>query len=103
VLGALHAALPDGVERSTLTLWPEHFDLAGTVGPEARRVNVGASAGDDAHPLPYLYVGPWEPVDRDEPFWNEPWGASLPYELALDPEAALAFLRRGLVLAGAIG
>jgi hypothetical protein len=102
VLDALHASLRPDVERSACTLWPEHLDLAGTVGEESRRVNVGASPGDGAHDLPYLYVGPWAAVDPDEPFWNEPWGASLARPEGLDPVTALAFLQRGLVLAGAV-
>lgn len=28
-------------------------------------VNVGGSPGDEGHPLPYLYVGPWS-VDADD-------------------------------------
>ena len=37
-------------------LWPEHFDVAVT----DNEVNYGVSAGDDGHPLPYAYVGPWD-------------------------------------------
>ena len=42
-------------------LWPEHFDIAIEVGSEARgaRANCGFSPGDDDHPEPYAYVGPW--------------------------------------------
>ena len=36
------------------TLWPEHFDLALTIG----EVNYGGSPGDARHPGPYVYVGP---------------------------------------------
>jgi hypothetical protein len=56
-------------------LWPEHFDVAVTEG----EVNYGVSAGDDHHPTPYAYVGPW--TARHGPFWNAPFGALL----ALDP------------------
>jgi len=86
-------------------LWPEHFDVAVDLGDEARggRANFGGSPGDEAHPLPYLYVGPW--VARSGPFWNEPFGASLSYDVLLasddQRESALSFLRRGLrLLAG---
>jgi hypothetical protein len=63
------------------------------------------SPGDDAHAEPYVYVAPWSPVDRAEPWWNDRAfnGASLSFsELARDPDAyaaAGAFLRRGLELA----
>ena len=48
-------------EPSPVTLWPEHFDIAIEMGSEAagRRANYGVSPGDDEHPEPYLYVGPW--------------------------------------------
>ena len=36
-------------------LWPEHFDVAATED----EVNYGVSAGDDYHPTPYAYLGPW--------------------------------------------
>ena len=70
-------AAPDD-DPSEAQLWPEHFDLALSIGPEGRRANVGASPGDADHDAPYLYVGPWEP--RPGGIWNEPWGASLGYE-----------------------
>lgn len=46
---------------SPAILWPEHFDLAIELGDEGRgrRANYGASPGDESHPQPYLYVGPW--------------------------------------------
>ena len=50
-------------------LWPEHFD----VGITLDEVNYGASPGDDAHPGPYAYVGPWTPREGD--FWNASFGA----------------------------
>jgi hypothetical protein len=86
-------------------LWPEHFDLAFDVGDEAAgaRVNLGASPGDAEHALPYLYVGPWSDRPRHDPYWNEPFGASLGYDalLAADDQraTALTFLRRGVELA----
>jgi hypothetical protein len=74
-----------------VTLWPEHFDVATTFED---RVNLGASPGDEDHPRPYLYVGPWE--HHEGPFWNEPFGASLGDEHVDGPAAAVAFFRRGL-------
>ncbi len=50
-------------------LWPEHFDVAVTED----EVNYGVSPGDDFHPLPYAYVGPW--TSRIGAFWNAPFGA----------------------------
>ena len=80
-------------------LWPEHFDMAVDLGDakRGRRANYGASPGDELHPEPYLYVGPWDLARRgDATFWNAPFGASLPYRAAVDePGAALAFFRRG--------
>ena len=48
---------------STPILWPEHFDVAIELGSEAagERANYGLSPGDENHPEPYLYVGPWRP------------------------------------------
>ena len=53
------------------SLWPEHFDIAIESGPEAlgRRANYGASPGDEQHPEPYLYVGPWQDQGGGE-LWN---------------------------------
>jgi hypothetical protein len=92
----------ESADASLVQLWPEHFDLAVDLGDgeAGGRANFGGSPGDDGHPEPYLYVGPWAP--RTGPFWNEPFGASLAYPslLAVDTaadqrELALAWLRRG--------
>jgi len=69
-------ASPDD-KAARVQIWPEHFDMAVDLGADGARANYGASPGDDAHPEPYLYVGPWEP--RTDAFWNESWGASLSY------------------------
>ncbi|HEX5614070.1 MAG TPA: hypothetical protein VFZ83_02845 [Acidimicrobiia bacterium] len=90
-------------ERETpgsCTLWPEHFDLAVDLGAPGARANYGGSPGDDAHPLPYLYVGPWDDPGADE-FWNATSfrGALLSYDelrFADDPAAAArAFFASG--------
>jgi hypothetical protein len=65
-------------------LWPEHFDVAAS----ADEVNYGVSAGDDYHPGPYAYVGPWTPRTGD--FWNAPFGAAMP----LDPDHDVDTLAR---------
>lgn len=62
---ALKSALPE----QHPVLWPEHFDVAVTED----EVNYGVSPGDDFHPLPYAYVGPW--TSRIGVFWNAPFGA----------------------------
>jgi len=88
---------------SPLILWPEHFDQAFATADEveARRANYGASPGDEGHPEPYLYVGPWGAIDGDE-FWNAEHfnGAVLALDELLgerDPVAAASnFLRAGL-------
>jgi len=76
---------------SIVQLWPEHFDVACVIG----EVNLGGSPGDDDHPEPYLYVGPWAP--RTGPFWNETWGASLTWREVSDVESAVEFMETGLV------
>lgn len=67
-------ALKKVLPKQHPVLWPEHFDVAATED----EVNYGVSAGDDGHPLPYAYVGPWMP--RTGPFWNAPFGALLPLD-----------------------
>jgi hypothetical protein len=71
------------------TIWPEHFDLALSMG----EVNYGGSPGDGDHPEPYLYVSPWTKPSGD--FWNEPFGASrtaasVPDVAAAGPSSATA-------------
>lgn len=74
-----------------IQLWPEHFDLATTIA----EVNYGGSPGDDEHPQPYLYVGPWTlPVTAD-PYWNEPFGASIVATPDLDVADAVRFFDAG--------
>lgn len=70
-------------------LWPEHLDLALTHD----EVNYGGSAGDADHPEPYLYIGPWSVSEG--PFWNEPWGRSVPATDVPAVPGALAVLRMG--------
>jgi len=88
-------------------LWPEHFDIAVELGDAAAgaRANFGASPGDAVHPEPYLYVAPWErariprAASGPDPYWNEDFGASLPYSALRGPagpcDIALAFFRTG--------
>jgi len=71
------------------TLWPEHFDL----GCSVDEVNYGGSPGDDGHPEPYLYVGPWTPRSGD--FWNESFGASLGHEVVHTVDDAVVFFTEG--------
>ncbi|MGE5407369.1 MAG: hypothetical protein ACM3NV_02040 [Syntrophothermus sp.] len=61
VLGQLADEAADDDEPTQPRLWPEHFDIAIELGSEADgvRANYGVSPGDDDHPEPYLYVGPW--------------------------------------------
>ena len=91
-----------GHDASTIQLWPEHFDAGCdvAVGPGADdRCNLGASPGDDLHPGPYLYVGPWT-TERPGPagYWNAPFGAVLGRDDVLAGADPAAFLRRGLAL-----
>jgi len=101
VLRTLLAEAPDGADPSEIHLWPEHFDIAFEQGSEAegRRAGYGASPGDEQHPEPYLYVGPWT-APPAAPEWNAVGftGAELGYAALLaaaDPRAtALEFFRR---------
>jgi hypothetical protein len=86
---ALKHALPE----QHPVLWPEHFD----VGVTDAEVNYGVSPGDDFHPLPYAYVGPWS--SRIGPFWNAPFGAFVALDSASDVDRLAAdigdFFERG--------
>jgi len=86
-LAAWSAELPAG-EPSAAQVFPEHFDLAITAG----EVNYGFSPGDEAQPLPYVYVGPWAPPTQDD-FWNAAFGAYRTIEQVGGLDAALGFLR----------
>ena len=71
VLEELIAEAGPGDDPSTVNLWPEHFDLAIELGPDAAvaRANFGFSPGDESHPEPFLYVGPWTAKVEGE-LWN---------------------------------
>ncbi|HWD01345.1 MAG TPA: hypothetical protein VG674_02625 [Amycolatopsis sp.] len=83
-------ALRSFAPGETPVLWPEHFDVAITVGD----VNYGVSPGDGFLPQPYAYVGPHEP--REGEFWNAPFGAAHPLREVLD---LVAFFSEGKGLA----
>ena len=88
-----HAALLPSVVQ----LWPEHFDLACSIG----EINFGGSpgdAGDSGRVEPYLYVGPWSPPPVGG-FWNEPYGAALERSAVTTVDDALEFFERGLAAA----
>jgi hypothetical protein len=99
VLEQLRADEADG-DPTLVQLWPEHFDIAFELGSEAegRRANFGASPGDDDHPEPYMYVGPWTAEVSGE-LWNATGfrGAELSYSELLAAEdqrgTALAFMK----------
>jgi hypothetical protein len=86
---AIKKVLPDAHP----VLWPEHFDVAATED----EVNYGVSAGDDNHPTPYAYVGPW--TQRTGPFWNASFGALYPLNHTDDVDALASriadFFERG--------
>ncbi len=89
-LAELAARHPDD-EPSPAQLWPEHFDLAISMA----EVNYGGSPGDDEHPGPYLYVGPWD-LDRSaHPLWNESFGMSRSSSEVGDVAAAVALFEAG--------
>ncbi len=76
--GFAHAALERLIAGATAAdaptevhLWPEHFDIAIELGDDGAgaRANYGASPGDEHHPEPYFYVGPWT-ARPEGPLWN---------------------------------
>jgi hypothetical protein len=83
------AGLRAFVPEQEPVLWPEHFDLAITVD----EVNYGISPGDEGHPAPYAYVGPWTP--REGPFWNASFGALRAATDLPDAAAVAAFFAEG--------
>ena len=93
-LAALLESRP-GLDPEPIRLWPEHFDVATELGDEAAgtRANYGASPGDEAHPEPYLYVGPWD-QSVSGPLWDASsfTGAELAYAdlVAADDQLAAA-------------
>ncbi len=103
VLEELRAEAGAAAESSRVQLWPEHFDLALELGSEAAgtRANYGLSPGDEEHPEPYVYVGPWSPPPAGE-LWNATGfpGAELSYSELLKAddarETALGFMRERL-------
>jgi hypothetical protein len=86
-------ALKNVLPEAHPVLWPEHFDVSATED----EVNYGVSAGDDYHPTPYAYVGPW--TQRTGPFWNAPFGAVYPLERSADVDVLTShiadFFERG--------
>lgn len=87
VFRALHAD-DDPTETQ---LWPEHFDVAASVG----EANYGGSPGDGCHERPYLYVGPWTPPEPDDGYWNRPFGALVAASEIATVDAAVAFFEEG--------
>jgi hypothetical protein len=100
LLGQLVAEAGEAEAPTPPVLWPEHFDIAIELGSEAAgaRANYGLSPGDDQHPEPYLYVGPWGGETAGE-LWNARGfgGAEMGYaellEAADQRRAALEFFR----------
>lgn len=95
------------LDPEPIRLWPEHFDVATVLGDEAggSRANFGASPGDEEHPEPYIYVGPW--VEQpDGGIWNAAafGGAELGYAELLEADdqraAAIDFYVRHLEALG---
>ncbi len=94
-LEQIRDAAGPGDAPSEPTLWPEHFDLAIEMGDEepGLRANYGLSPGDENHPEPYFYVGPWSEAGPWEAeaagkLWNASGfnGAELDYgEMAAAP------------------
>jgi hypothetical protein len=93
-LEQIRGAADPGEAPTEPILWPEHFDLAIEMGDEdaGLRSNYGLSPGDDEHPEPYFYVGPWS-AKPEGGLWNASGfsGAEIGYaELATASDAAAA-------------
>jgi len=84
-----HAALTalSDATATEVRLWPEHFDIAIELG----ETNYGFSPGDEHHPEPYAYVGPWTAEVSGE-LWNATGfrGAELSYGELLRADDPLA-------------
>jgi hypothetical protein len=95
VLDRLAAEAGPDDAASPPILWPEHFDIAIELGSEAdgHRATYGLSPGDEQHPEPYAYVGPWAAQAPGE-LWNAHGfaGAELAYAdlLAAEDQVATA-------------
>lgn len=96
VLERLRFELRSHQSVSRVQLWPEHFDMAFDDGT----ANFGCSPGDDEHPEPYVYVGPWDRDGLAGEYWNASFGAVLGYDTLLEVDdqraAALTFLSEGV-------
>jgi hypothetical protein len=71
-------------------LWPEHFDVAISLG----EVNYGVSPGDGFLAVPYAYVGPWTVPAADD-FWDAPFGAARSLTDLGDADGVLGFFVEG--------
>jgi hypothetical protein len=78
-------------EPSTITLWPEHLDVAIRAGS----VNYGASPGDEHVGEPYVYVGPDVVPGASDGFWNKSFGALRNWAQVPSASVAEAFFRTG--------
>jgi hypothetical protein len=82
ILEQLVAGAAAADAATPVRLWPEHFDIAIELGDEQAggRANYGFSPGDEQHPEPYAYVGPWTAEVAGE-LWQASGfrGAELPY------------------------
>lgn len=92
-LERFRGSLGEGDEASDLNLWPEHFDIAFEAGSEERglRAGFGVSPGDENHPEPYAYVGPWSANVEGE-LWNANGftGAELGYQELVEADDPVA-------------
>jgi hypothetical protein len=77
-------------QPSECQLWPEHLDLAITMGA----VNYGFSPGDQETDEPYVYVGPHAGPPRRDEFWNSAIGAIRTARHVLSTADALAFFHQ---------
>ena len=89
-LGRFVSDIPDD-EPSTITLWPEHLDVA----IRAAEVNYGVSPGDEHVSEPYVYVGPDVVPSAEDGYWNQPFGAVRTWAEVASPEDAVAFFHEG--------
>jgi len=100
VLDAVTSDTPLMSSRSSIQLWPEHFDAGCTVDlGSGAGVNLGFSPGDSFSEEPYGYVGPWGPERPGDPtYWNAPFGAVVPRSRAGGFAECVSFIRSGLLM-----
>jgi len=86
--------LPNNADNMVASYIATHA-AAQTNALVAPNINYGVSPGDEAIPLPYLYVGPHEGPPAQDDFWNAAFGAYTVITDISSADDARAFFRVG--------